>query len=359
MGRQQPVAIRATIVVNESLKGTTSNVPSIISITATAAHPRAAAIAANQAARLLIERSKKTTARTLRAGIESVRAQIEEVEAQTRELERLGEDARDSLAVNQLLLTKSSLEGQLIELRTAKGLLRPSYVLTQPATTPAAPTAPKTVRNLLVGAGAGLILGLVVGVLLSLRPHAKRTSHQVSSAFMDVPKLGVMVWPDPGTQDLTPIADGILYAASLEQARSVGLAVDSLTHDTEHACAALRSALLSANRRVKFVTVETRLDSSTKEHESSSSEPAPNLGPDAITTLLSTHEPDTQVMVLGPLALCGDPTTAHILSMVDRLVIMIDARDLDRAALLHIGRRVAQLRQRPLGLVLMQHGSPG
>lgn len=140
----------------------------VVTVEATTALPKTAALAANTVVREVIglraDTARRKIARSLR-GVESERAKLG------------GARSPDDLAtLNQLNLSRQ-------QLKQAESKVDGDAEIVKPATVPTSPSAPKPARNALIGGFAGLLLGLALALIREQLDRRVRASKDLEAAF--------------------------------------------------------------------------------------------------------------------------------------------------------------------------------
>jgi capsular exopolysaccharide synthesis family protein len=133
----------------------------VISVTATGASPRRAALIANAYATAFITYQRSVTISSLAAAETQLSQQIASTAAQVKSLQS---NPAAATQVSALLTTESALKAQLAQLQVNGAVATDAVQVVTPATAPTAPSSPKPARDAILG----LILGLLLGIGLAL-----------------------------------------------------------------------------------------------------------------------------------------------------------------------------------------------
>jgi succinoglycan biosynthesis transport protein ExoP len=133
----------------------------VISVTATGASPRRAALIANAYATAFITYQRSVTISNLAAAETQLSQQITSTAAQVKSLQS---NPAAATQVSALLATESALKAQLAQLQVNGAVATDAVQVVTPATAPTAPSSPKPARDAILG----LILGLLLGIGLAL-----------------------------------------------------------------------------------------------------------------------------------------------------------------------------------------------
>jgi succinoglycan biosynthesis transport protein ExoP len=143
----------------------------IVDVEATTRDPQLSARVANAYASAFIEFRQGSARRQIQDAIKLGRA----------ELKRIGSGTREARA----------LRARIRQLRTAKSLQTGGAELVQLASAPAAPSSPKPVRNGIVGAMLGAILGLLLAALRERRSGSVKSVDEIGQVS-DLPILALV-----------------------------------------------------------------------------------------------------------------------------------------------------------------------
>jgi capsular exopolysaccharide synthesis family protein len=129
----------------------------IIAITNTSGSPVRAAQVANAYAHAFVGYRQATAARNLASAEVQLRSQVEVLARQLRALPRR---ARSSAQADALLSQQAVLQEQLAQMQVSGAVDIAGVELVTPAQPSASPSSPQPARNALLGAAAGLLIGL-------------------------------------------------------------------------------------------------------------------------------------------------------------------------------------------------------
>ena len=156
------------------------NGSNVYDITAVAGSPTAAADGANAFAKQLIAFRRSTDRSDILQSERLLQAQAARLQSQRTQL--LAKDPTNP-ALRQMKGQIRTLTSQANDLSTLATLQTGNATVIQEATPPPAPSSPKPLRNSIIAAFAGLLLGLGLALLLEQLDHRMRNSSELESAF--------------------------------------------------------------------------------------------------------------------------------------------------------------------------------
>jgi succinoglycan biosynthesis transport protein ExoP len=148
----------------EAISGQDSDV---VTITATASRPKLAALAANLLAGENIQFRRQTVIAKVRRSERAVERQLAQTGGRSPEQ----------------IQTANTLRGQLNGLRANASTADGDAVIVKRAEAPTSPSSPKPKRNALIGAFAGLLVGLALALVLEQLDRRVRHSKDLEDAF--------------------------------------------------------------------------------------------------------------------------------------------------------------------------------
>jgi len=149
--------LKSTPAVSVSEVGQTN----VMAITATNGTPSRASLIANVYATAFVQYQQTVASHSLMTAEAQLRSQISSIEQQ---ITSLG-DTTTSPEASALLNQEAVLKEQLAQMQVSGATNTGAVALVTPASTPVSPTSPKPVQDALLGAAAGLALGLGVAFL--------------------------------------------------------------------------------------------------------------------------------------------------------------------------------------------------
>ena len=154
-----------------------------------------------------------TTANTFAS--EFVKERQEKTQESLTEAQHLVQARIDSLSADEAGSARGlALKQQLDDLTSLLSMQIKDYEVIQEAMVPASPYSPKPVRNLLIGLGAGLLLGLVLALILGYADRRIK-DRATLEAVMDLPVLGTMPLP-PAKRGRTSAASAVGFTQGRE-----------------------------------------------------------------------------------------------------------------------------------------------
>lgn len=169
----------------------------IIKVHATAEDPRIAARAANAYARSYIELRRRQAAESLQAAARQLEAKIAELDRQIAALPAPapaapGQPTIDDQGRALLVGRQSAMRQKLDEIQVEAALTTAGVQLAAPASVPTEPSQPRPVRNGVLAASLGLMVGLGMAFLLEQFDDRIRTRGQLLEAVRDLSVVGTV-----------------------------------------------------------------------------------------------------------------------------------------------------------------------
>jgi capsular exopolysaccharide synthesis family protein len=174
----------------------------VINVAATSARPRDAAAIANAYANAYVDVRRLQAVNSLVGAAQQIQSRITDLDRQIGALNDQVASASSSQRssvqqsvtpqLNALSNEEAALKTQLGQLQLNSAVQTGSAQVVTPAAIPTSPSSPRTLRNVLVGAAIGLLLGIGVALLRDYLDDSVRTKEEMERAGGGLPVLGVI-----------------------------------------------------------------------------------------------------------------------------------------------------------------------
>ena len=244
----------------------------IISVTAIAAVPGAAARIANVYANEFVQGQR---AAAIRSAVSSEAAMRTEIAADAKEITSLRNQGRPVNQVNAVVNQEAVLQVQLSQLQLSSASQTAPLTVVTPAEAPLSPSSPKPASDALLGLVAGLVLGLAVAFLrdsLDDAVSSKETAEHITNAPMlaavpmvtswrkrDRPLVVSMARPSsPATEAFRSLRTSLQFARAEHEMRTIVVTSPAASEGKTSTLANLGAVFAQAGQNVLMVSCDLR-----------------------------------------------------------------------------------------------------